>query len=78
MDAMSRRAGSSPLGKRTAILRTMTDPLTKEMFAAKATKHGMTESEAVEFVCQVWVYGIKRFVNMHAERLERAAIIGQE
>ena len=46
---MTRRVGSSPMGKRTEELRTRTDPETKDALRAKASAHGMTENE---FLCR--------------------------
>lgn len=75
---LSRRPGSSPLGKRTEELRTRTDPDTKDAFRAKAAAHGMSETEALEFVAQVWAFGLDHVVSLHRRRLEAAAQNGDE
>lgn len=73
---LSRRPGRSPLGKRTAELRTMTDMTTRADLDAKAMSLGLSHSEAVELACQIWVYGQQHVVNLHLSRIEEACEIG--
>lgn len=75
---MSRRAGSSPMGKRTEELRTRTDPDTKDALRAKAAGYGMTENEFLEFIVQVNVFGLDHVLSLHRRRLEAAASNGTD
>lgn len=75
---MSRRVGSSPMGKRTEELRTRTDPETKDALRAKAAGYGMTENEFLEFIVQVNVFGLDHVLSLHRRRLEAAAENGAD